>query len=142
MNALGRNDTPRPDHGLTVCFNFSSDMCRAAVGGSLEAFLQYARNPTFSQLVNHASWDGEVGSRIPATQTRGALTTEMVTVETGDGRTKKFLWTMQQPVPKSNLFGAQPLCLRHRQQQRRPPLTGCWLVHECLAVDNAVQQTL
>ena len=86
MNALARNDEPCPDAGLTVCFSFSSDMCRAAVGGSLEefrkynssasylyarqgeiraesvangsraSFNRYARNPTFSQLINCKSW--------------------------------------------------------------------------------------
>ena len=50
MNALGRNDDPIPDAGLRTCWNFSSDMCRAAVGGSLADFLKYARNPTLSLI--------------------------------------------------------------------------------------------
>ena len=122
MNALGRNDDPIPDAGLRTCWNFSSDMCRAAVGGSLADFLKYARNPTFAQLVDHESWSGKLGNRIPATQTRGALTTNMVTVQTNRGQERKFLWTLQ--------------------QQRRPPDQGCWLVHECLYVENAIEQTL
>ena len=97
-------------------------MCRAAVGGSLADFLKYARNPTFAQLVDHESWSGKLGNRIPATQTRGALTTNMVTVQTNHGQERKFLWTLQ--------------------QQRRPPDQGCWLVHECLYVENAIEQTL
>ena len=72
-------------------WNFSSDMCRAAVGGSLADFLKYARNPTFAQLVDHESWSGKLGNRIPATQTRGALTTNMVTVQTNRGQERKFL---------------------------------------------------
>ena len=103
-------------------FDFHSDMCRAAVGGSLADFLKYARNPTFAQLVDHESWSGKLGNRIPATQTRGALTTTMVTVQTNRGQERKFLWTLQ--------------------QQRRPPDQGCWLVHECLYVENAIEQTL
>ena len=75
-------------------------MCRAAVGGSLADFLKYARNPTFAQLVDHESWSGKLGNRIPATQTRGALTTNMVTVQTNRGQERKFLWTLQ-PVWKS-----------------------------------------
>ena len=123
MNALGRNDDPFPDAGLEVCFSFSSDMCRAAVGGDLEAFRQYARNPTFSQLIGHRSWTGEHGSRIAAGPMRGAMSTIMVTVVTGaTGKERKFLWTLQ--------------------QQRRPPNQDCWLVHECLNVENAIQQTL
>ena len=102
MNALGRNDDPIPDAGLRTCWNFSSDMCRAAVGGSLADFLKYARNPTFAQLVDHESWSGKLGNRIPATQTRGALTTTMVTVQTNRGQERKFLWTLQ-PVWKRSL---------------------------------------
>ena len=64
MNALGCNDEPIPDAGLRTCWNFSSDMCRAAVGGSLADFLKYARNPTFAQLVDHESWSGKLGNRI------------------------------------------------------------------------------
>ena len=97
-------------------------MCRAAVGGSLADFLKYARNPTFAQLVDHESWSGKLGNRIPATQTRGALATTMVTVQTNRGQERKFLWTLQ--------------------QQRRLPDQGCWLVHECLYVENAIEQTL
>ena len=111
------------DATLTHWFIYTqSDMCRAAVGGSLADFLKYARNPTFAQLVDHESWSGKLGNRIPATQTRGALTTTMVTVQTNRGQERKFLWTLQ--------------------QQRRPPDQGCWLVHECLYVENAIEQTL
>ena len=81
-----------------------SDMCRAAVGGSLADFLKYARNPTFAQLVDHESWSGKLGNRIPATQTRGALTTTMVTVQTNRGQERKFLWTLK-PVWKSRSLG-------------------------------------
>ena len=108
MNALGRNDEPIPDAGLRTCWNFSSDMCRAAVGGSLADFLKYARNPTFAQLVDHESWSGKLGNRIPATRTRGALTTNMVTVQTNRGQERKFLWTLV-PVRKStNELGLTP----------------------------------
>ena len=149
MNALGRNDDPIPDAGLRTCWNFSSDMCRAAVGGSLADFLKYARNPTFAQLVDHESWSGKLGNRIPASQTRGALTTTMVTVQTNRGQERKFLWTLV-PVRKSTSElglrrwrGAPETLFPHRlQQQRRPPDQGCWLVHECLYVENAIEQTL
>ena len=50
------------------------------------------------------------------------MSTILVTVRTRRGQEKQFLWTMA--------------------QQRRPPLQGCWLVHECLYVDNAYQQTM
>jgi hypothetical protein len=115
MNALGRNDDPIPDAGLRTCWNFSSDMCRAAVGGSLADFLKYARNPTFAQLVDHESWSGKLGNRIPATMTRGALTTTMVTVQTNRGQERKFLWTLVPARKSTSELGLQtPLWRQHR----------------------------
>ena len=123
MNALGRNDDPIPDAGLRTCWNFSSDMCRAAVGGSLADFLKYARNPTFAQLVDHESWSGKLGNRIPGTQTRGALTTTMVTVQTNRGQERKFLWTLV-PVRKSTSELGSKTISRHAVEQ-----TQLWRQH-------------
>ena len=131
----------------------NSDSKMGAELDSLADFLKYARNPTFAQLVDHESWSGKLGNRIPATQTRGALTTTMVTVQTNRGQERKFLWTLV-PVRKSTSElglktisrrwrGAPETLFPHRlQQQRRPPDQGCWLVHECLYVENAIEQTL
>ena len=77
------------------------------MGGSLADFLKYARNPTFAQLVDHESWSGKLGNRSPATQTRGALTTNMVTVQTNRGQERKFLWTLE-PVRKSTSGTSTP----------------------------------
>lgn len=129
MNFLQNNDDPRPNSGLEVCFNFSSDSCRAAHGGSLEAFLQYAKNPVFQAMVDCHEWEVvSVGPEIPGTNTRGAMKTVLVKVvqkKVEGGRELKdrnFLWTMM--------------------RERRPPRQGFWLVHECISVDNSFAMTL
>lgn len=125
MNFLQNNDEPRMNSGLEVCWNFSSDSCRAANGGSLEAFYQYARNPVFQTMVNCESWEVlSVGPEIAGTPTRGAMKTVLVHVvqqKEKNLKDRRFVWTMM--------------------RERRPPRQGCWLVHECLSVDNAFAHT-
>jgi len=124
----------RKDAGLEVCFNFSSDRCRAAIGGSLYRFAEYATNPVFGYLVNCVGYDiVSVGPEIAGTATRGAMRTLLMdakqretktTTATGDGDGKRkeddrrrFLWTLQ--------------------RERRPPRQDCWLIHEVVYVKNA-----
>jgi hypothetical protein len=129
MDFLQNNDDPRPNSGLEVCFNFSSDSCRAANGGSLEAFMQYAKNPVFQAMVDCHKWEVlSVGPEIPGTNTRGAMKTVLVKVvqkKVEGGRElkdRKFLWTLM--------------------KERRPPRQGFWLVHECISVENSFAMTL
>ena len=125
MDFLSNNDEPRMNSGLEVCWNFSSDSCRASNGGSLEAFYQYARNPVFQTMVNCESWEVvSVGPEIAGTPTRGAMKTVLVHVvqqKEKNLKDRRFVWTMM--------------------RERRPPRQGCWLVHECLSVDNAFAHT-
>ena len=123
MGCLLTNDEPKANAGLEVCFNFSSDRCRAALGGSLENFILYASNPTFGSMINAKEWTkAKVGPIIAGTNTRGAMQTVLVDLKPASGRDRRFLWTMQ--------------------QERRPPNQGCWLVHECIYVENAYSLTL
>jgi len=123
MDMLTRNGEPYANAGLEVCFNFSSDRCRAAQGGSLEMFIQYAHNPTFASMVNALEWQVlSTGPIIQGTPTRGAMQTVLVNVQPQKGDARRFLWTLQ--------------------QERRPPRQGCWLVWECLSVENAYSHTL
>jgi hypothetical protein len=114
--------------GLEVCFNFSSDQCRAAVGGSLDHFAEYADNPVFGFLVKCDGWNTvSVGSLIPGTPTRGAMQTVLMDAilpvsslrQPGDDGARRFLWTLQ--------------------QERRPPRQGYWVVHSVVYVKNAYQ---
>jgi len=111
--------------GLEVSFNFSSDRCRSAYGGSLQGFISYAANPTFGCMVNCREWSIlSIGPEIAGTQVRGAMKTVLILVQPSSDKIapRRFLWTLQ--------------------KERRPPRQGCWLVHECLFVDNAYDMTL
>jgi hypothetical protein len=123
MDALLHNGEPYANAGLEVCWNFSSDRCRAAQGSSLEKFIQFANNPVFGSMVDAQTWRiTSTGPLIPGTQTRGAMQTVLAEVVPAQGRTREFLWTLQ--------------------RERRPPRQDCWLVHECLFKDAAYEQTL
>jgi hypothetical protein len=93
MDALLQNDNPRINSGLEVCFDFSSDRCRAALGGSVEDFILYASNPTFGSIMNANEYIVlSVGPIIPATVTRGAMQTVLVKVTPSKGDHRTFLW--------------------------------------------------
>jgi hypothetical protein len=119
--------------GLEACFNFSSDQCRAAVGGSLDKFAEYATNPVFGFLVKCSDWKMvSIGPVISGTPTRGAMQTVLVDALQPNGDSddsddiddgaRRFLWILQ--------------------QERRPPRQGYWVVHEVIYVKNAYQLTL
>ena len=127
MEYLQNNHIPEMNCGLEVCFQFSSDRCRAANGGSLEQFVNRAANPTFQSMIDTISWDiVTVGPEIPGGPTRGPMKTVLVEVtpkqsEQTQFNNRRFLWTLQ--------------------RERRPPRQGCWLVHECIFVDMAFALT-
>jgi hypothetical protein len=93
MEALIQNDDPMENIGLRVCFDFSSDRCRAALGGNLEDFISYAKNPTFGSMINANEYvvlsEGPV---IAATNTRGAMQTVLMKVKPANGNDRTFLW--------------------------------------------------
>ncbi|KAG8467267.1 hypothetical protein KFE25_000583 [Diacronema lutheri] len=124
MDSLARNNFPEVDSGLATCFAFSNDMCRAAVGASLDEFVKFARNPIFGSMVNCESWRAEPVNLVGngGTPTRGAMATQLVHVVSLSGRTRTFIWTLQ--------------------QERRPPNAGSWLVWQCLAKDKAIELTV
>ena len=93
MEALLQNDNPRKNAGLNVCFDFSSDRCRAALGGNVEDFILYASNPTFGSMMNANEYIVlSVGPIIVATMTRGAMQTVLVKVTPSKGDHRTFLW--------------------------------------------------
>lgn len=123
MDTLSRNNEPYANAGLECCFNFSTDRCRAAQGGSLEMFVRYASNPVFASMVDALDWQVlSTGPLIQGTLTRGAMQTVLINVQPRKGEARRFLWTLQ--------------------QERRPPRQDCWLVWECLSVENAFSHTL
>lgn len=94
MDALLHNDSPRENAGLETCFEFSSDRCRASLGGSLQNFILYASNPTFGSMVDAKGFTVvNVGPVIAGTNTRGAMQTVLVNVTpANDGKDRHFLW--------------------------------------------------
>ena len=154
--------------GLDVCFAFSNDRCRAAIGGNINEFYQYATNPTFAYLTSSVSYQVvSIGPTINGTAHRGAMqtvllevipsiTTSMTTststipspnvkystrtdqrikcasVNTNDDDDKTLDRTS--PTPRRFLWTLQ--------QERRPPLQNCWMIHEVLYTKNAFQQTM
>lgn len=93
MDAMQQNDVPWLNHGLEICFDFSSDRCRAALGGSLDEFISYASNPTFGSMTNAKSYEiVNVGPIIAGTPTRGSLQTVLVKVTQEKWEDKHFLW--------------------------------------------------
>jgi len=117
----------REEDGLEVCWRFSSDRCRAALGGSLERFSEYATNPVFGYLVKCQNYEIlNIGPLIKGTPTRGYMQTILMDAkQSGDKveeHPRRFLWTFQ--------------------KERRPPRQGCWVVHEVIYVKNAYSLTL
>jgi hypothetical protein len=148
--------------GLEVCFNFSSEKCRAAIGGSLSEFALYAQNPTFAYLTKHCrAWRIlAVGPVIAGTNHRGAMQTVLIEVASVDPleQTATSSTTLPESAKVSPLLfpnkaraaaaAAAAAAASNRkflwtlQQERRPPLQGCWMIHEVLYTKNAWQQTL
>jgi hypothetical protein len=79
MDAL--QNTANPRESLALCFAFSSDPCRAALGGDLDAFVRYANNPTFGALVHCQHFVvRSVGPIIPGSMHRGDMQTVLVEI--------------------------------------------------------------
>lgn len=136
----------RKDAGLEVCFHFSSDRCRAAIGGSLNEFNRYAENPTFGYLIHCLAWDVvSVGPVIPGTQHRGSMQTVLMEARANSSVDQKKKATITDVTKENNRKDDDVDSRRFLwtlQQERRPPLQGCWMIHEVLYTKNAWQQTL
>jgi hypothetical protein len=169
MNTLveNRHDT---HIGLDVCFAFSNDRCRAAIGGNIQEFYQYATNPTFVYLTSCVSYHiVSMGPIIHGTTHRGAMqtilldvipsiTTSMTlpssstttTTATTTSSTTTTTTVSTATTTKSSLSSSSqsppPIPPRRflwtLQQERRPPLQNCWMIHEVLYTKNAFQQTM
>lgn len=110
------------NEGLEVCFSFSSDFLQAPFGGRFEKFVAHANNPVFASLVKCTHFEiVSIGSVISGNQFRGDMQTVLMDVQSAESEDRRFLWTLQ--------------------KERRPPRQDCWLVHEVLFTDNALQLT-
>jgi hypothetical protein len=146
--------------GLDVCYAFSNDRCRAAIGSNINEFYQYATNPTFAYLTSCISYSIiSTGPIINGTAHRGSMQTVLMEVipsiittsmTTTIPKTRKLLSStininddmssLAQKVPATSSTGRRFLWTL--QQERRPPLQNCWMIHEVLYTKNAFQQTM
>ena len=140
-SGLKHNNIPTPDAGKTRCFEFTTYECRAALTsrkgykyGLVERFIEHAELYT---LVGSLSYVVGEPTLIPGTQTRGALCSICVDVTEQYGFRGPSGFE-RQPLPED----AQRYRVREDgvaevrterfrfelEQQRRPPLIGCWMV--------------
>ncbi|CAJ1937986.1 unnamed protein product [Cylindrotheca closterium] len=114
MNALQHE---MPQKSLEICFNFSSDRCRAAVGGTLEEFVRYAANPVFGKLVRCPSYDIiSVGPIIPGSNVRGDMQTILIQLSKGDGVSEALNQAIQSH--NSNVEGGGAVANRRPIEER------------------------
>lgn len=109
----------KASEALEVCFNFSSDRCRAGVGGTLDQFVRYADNPVFGALVNCDDYEIlSVGEVIPGTAHRGPMQT--VYVEITDGMSMKTVQKEVRQQSRTSRGGRLTLEERYRQRGLTP----------------------
>ena len=87
----------------------------------MERFVEYASSPAFSCIVNCRDFEVSLPRITPGTQTRGPMATVMVQVrgwqdDGSEEEGQRVRWTLE--------------------EQRRPPLSGCWMVREVIAMQD------
>ena len=110
--------------GAGGTIGYSSTTSFVQIGVAIRMSFAGERNQP-KGLANCEEFNIEEPNVIAGTPTRGALCTMIVKVKCRDAipmPSRRFLWTLQ--------------------QERRPPLTGCWLIREVLAVDRAIDLTV
>ena len=113
------------DNGRELNFAFAGDQLRAIWGGSMDEFVRWSKaNPVFEYMVDCDDFEilEDTVETNEGTPTRGSLTKMVVRVRNDNRPSKKgardYLWTLQ--------------------QERRPPMSGCWLLWQVIAVDGGL----
>lgn len=116
MEAL-KNDYPTKS--LEVCFEFSSDRCRAAVGGTLSEFMQYSADPVFTKVIHCDSYQIlKQGPIIPGTQFRGDMQTILIEIQKGTTFQEAINESVKKMEPTSQSSKKRRLSLEERLRQR------------------------
>eukprot|EP00962_Isochrysis_galbana_P027598 scaffold8679_cov121-Isochrysis_galbana.AAC.8 len=113
--------------GLQLNWQFASGMIRSIHRGEFEKFVTWSENsPVFGTMLGCDGFTLEMDTLllIPGTPTRGDMAKLVVDIipRRATSRPRRFLWTLQ--------------------QERRPPLAGCWLVTQVIAIDKALELTV
>lgn len=134
---LQSNQVPTPDAGIERVYHFTTYECRAALTArkgyksGVERFVQHAM---LYSLVECRSFRlvGEP-TIIAGTQTRGAMASLAVDVQYDPGfRFKSGFERRAPPADADDGASEGERYLFTLQQERRPPLAGCWLVRSLM----------
>jgi len=94
LEALQRNDIPRPDSGIATAFRFSSPGNRAATG-PLTRFAQIVKTPNYLPLLGHQSAERE------AAQIRERQARVLVTITSTRGERINYLFSLSKQLDAS-----------------------------------------
>lgn len=130
--SLQHNHVPQPDAGLRRLWEFCTFEAKSALTArrgarTMERFMKYATSPAFAKLVNARSFEILEETLIAGTPTRGDMASIIVAVDD---------WESDGVADE---YGEHEDARRFRwllQQERRPPLEGCWLVREVISLDE------
>lgn len=146
IKGLQYNDVPCEDAGLERLYRFSDLYCRFSITArqgakTVERFKEYAESPAFAALVRAERWEASLCRIIPApleTPTRGDYAVCMVTVSEDKGF--RFRSGIERRADFEEAVGDAGRVITQfkitLEKQRRPPLTGCWLFHECVSAKD------
>lgn len=126
---------PEPSAGLRRCFNFATYECRAALTSRKgykdptgEKFTQFAELHSLPNCESFALV--EEPTIIAGTQTRGALATAAVDV------TFRLAFRHKSGFERKDIIPGEERRVERflftLEQQRRPPLQGCWTIRGLL----------
>ena len=140
---LQRVDSPDANAGLERAFDWMTFECRKAVtarqgASTVERFVEYGRlSPALMPFMHCEALRWGRPTVTPATTTRGALASFPVEILRGKGirHASGFQRADVNPddVRDDEDYTSTRFVVRI-QQQRRPPLQGCWLISEVLDV--------
>uniref|UniRef100_A0A7S1Z2H3 Tim44-like domain-containing protein n=1 Tax=Trieres chinensis TaxID=1514140 RepID=A0A7S1Z2H3_TRICV len=134
-------DHPSPDDGLRRIFPFFTWECRKAVtarrgGDVLERFVEHGSlSPALQPFMGATRIEVGEGTLTPKTQTRGDLVSFPVKVHGA----AVLAFQHSSGLIRDRVGEEPPITdmVMRLEQQRRPPMQGCWLVREVLDVRHA-----
>ena len=144
LRGLQYPDVPKPDQGLLRCYNFMDLPCKKLVTGygnvpeerTLEKFLGYARESAkLTPFMGCATLQFGELTLIPATATRGEIACMAVRVRPSVRSKLQFDSGFERTnIHPGAKFAAPHTFMIRLQRQRRPPLSGVFLITDLVDV--------
>lgn len=88
LEALKNNDTPEPDSGISIAWDYAHPLNKASTG-PLARFTQMLKSPAYEPLLNHRSHSI---TELEKSETEAAFE---VYVITADGTQLKYFWVVE-----------------------------------------------